>query len=106
MSRSIYRDSAFVEPVEGTDRDEFQAEFIRKAKDYAKTEVEVLKKNDDVTDEEGAREEDMIENDCYIFFLTAKFGENWDKAKEEYPLLFAREKELEYYITPRYGGNW
>jgi len=99
MSRSIYRDSAFVEPVEGTDRDEFQAEFIRKAKDYAKTEVEFLKKKENITDNMEAKELDMIENDCYIFFLAPKFGDEWDKAKEEYPLLFARHEDLEYYIN-------
>jgi hypothetical protein len=85
--------------VEGTDRDEFQAEFIRKAKDYAKTEVEFLKKKENITDNMEAKELDMIENDCYIFFLAAKFGDDWDKAKEEYPLLFKRHDDLEYYIN-------
>jgi hypothetical protein len=99
MSRSIYRVSAFVEPVEGTDRDEFQAVFIRKAEQYAKTEVEVLKKKEDITHDMEAKELYMIENDCYIFFLAAKFGEDWDKAKEEYPLLFERHDDLEYYIN-------
>jgi hypothetical protein len=99
MSRSIYRDSAFVEPVEGKDRVGFQEEFLLKAEQYAKTEVEVLKKKEDITHDMEARELDMIENDCYIFFLTPKFGDDWDKAKEEYPLLFARHDDLEYYIN-------
>jgi hypothetical protein len=99
MSRSIYRDSAFVKPVEGKDRVGFQEEFLLKAEEYAKTEVEILKKKEDITDDMEAKELYMIENDCYIFFLAAKFGDDWDKAKEEYPLLFARHDDLEYYIN-------
>jgi len=107
MSRSIYRDSAFVEPVEGTDRVEFEAEFIREAGKYAKTEVAILKELEgDITDDMEAKELDMIENDCYYFFLQKKFGNEWDKASVEYPRIFARNEELEYYIMPRYGGNW
>jgi hypothetical protein len=106
MSRSIYRASPFVEPVEGIDRVVFEAVFIRKAEDYAKTEVEILKENEDITDDMEAKELDMIEYDCYYFFLQKKFGDDWDKAKVEYPHIFARHEELEYYIMPRYGGNW
>ena len=106
MSRSIYRKSAFVEPAEGPNRGEFEAVFIRKAQEYAETEVEFLKKEEDITDDMEAKELDMIEYDCYYFFLQKKFGDDWDKAKVEYPHIFARHEELEYYITPRYGGNW
>jgi len=96
MSRSIYRDSAFVEPAEGTDRVEFEAEFIRKAEEYAKTEVEILKKLEgDLPDHTVYKEMLMITNDCLYLFLRRTVVGTEEQKKTSYPAIYAKHEELE-----------